>query len=188
MSFNEVKKELKKLEKEKIIAILSDLYKKHKSVREYLDFYVNSDEDSLLVKYHDKIYEAFYPSRGTNFKIKDAKQALADFKKLDCGEDLYAELLLFYVETGINFTNAYGDLDEGFYKNICKYFAESLTIFQTEGQLDDLQDRAYNVMITTSDLSSGFHDYMSDIFNDFFPDYYESLDDSDNSISESKEG
>ena len=186
MSFNAVKKELKNLEKEKIIAILSDLYKKHKSVREYLDFYVSSDEDSLLVKYHDKIYEAFFPSRGTNFKIKDANQALTDFKKFDYGDDLYAELLLFYVETGINFTNVYGELEEGFYRNICKYFNESLTLFKAEGQLDHLQERAYNVMNNTSDMSWGLHEYISETFNDFYPDYYESMDDSDAELNENE--
>ena len=103
MSFAEIKKELKKQDKDKIIDLISDIYKKHKPVREYLDFYISPNEGGLIEKYHDKISEAFYPTRG-NINIKKAKDALSDFKKLNTGKDIYAELLFCYIEEGINFT------------------------------------------------------------------------------------
>ncbi|MCA6432179.1 MAG: hypothetical protein IM574_01110, partial [Cytophagales bacterium] len=107
MGLTDIKKELKKLDKDKLIDLVADLYKKNKSVKEFFDFYVNPDERELFNKYRDKVFEAFYPKRGYNYKLKDGKQAISDFKKLGTSSDLLADLMLFYVETGVKFTNDY---------------------------------------------------------------------------------
>lgn len=178
MSLTDIKKELKKLDKDKILDLILDLYKKHKPIRAYLDFYISPNEGGIIEKYHDKIFEAFYPTQG-KINIKKAKDALSDFKKLDIGNDTYAELLLFFVETGINFINDYGDLDNGFYKGLCKYYNESLTIYRNEGQLENVKVRAYFAMTNTMDMTWGFHEYLTDVFNEFFPDYYDNEVDSE---------
>ncbi len=41
MGLREVKSELKRLDKDALIKHISELYKKFKPVKEYLDFYVN---------------------------------------------------------------------------------------------------------------------------------------------------
>ena len=64
MSLTDIKKELKKLDKDNIIDLILDLYKKHKPVREYLVFYASPNEGGLIEKCHDKIFDAFYPTRG----------------------------------------------------------------------------------------------------------------------------
>jgi Na+-transporting NADH:ubiquinone oxidoreductase subunit NqrC len=61
MSLTDIKKELKKLDKDKLIHLVADLYKKNKSVKEYFDFYVNPNEKYLFDKHRNKIFEAFYP-------------------------------------------------------------------------------------------------------------------------------
>lgn len=115
MGLTDLKKELKKLDKDKLIDLVADLYKKNKFVKEFFDFYVNPDEKELFNKYRDKVFEAFYPKRGDNYKLKDGKQAISDFKKLGTSADSLADLMLFYVETGVIFTNDFGDIDEPFY-------------------------------------------------------------------------
>src|SRR5690606_280852 len=126
MGLTDLKKELKKLDKDKLIDLVADLYKKNKSVKEFFDFYVNPDERELFEKYRDKVFEAFYPKRGYNYKLKDGKQAISDFKKLGTSTDLLADLMLFYVETGVKFTNDYGDVNETFYKSLATTFVDSL--------------------------------------------------------------
>ena len=177
MSLTDLKKELRKLDKSKIIDLISDMYKKHKPIKEYLDFYVNPDEGGLIEAYHDKILDSFYPTRG-QINIKKAKDAISTFKKLDVGKDSYADLLLFYVETGINFTNDFGELDSGFYIGLCKFYIESLTIFSQERQLENIKDRAHKVMANTINMTWGLHENLTETFNDFFPDYFEEDEDS----------
>lgn len=171
MGLAELKKELKKLDKEKLIELVADLYKKHKSVKEFFDFYVNPDERELFNKYRDKVFEAFYPRRGYNCKLKEGKQAISDFKKLGPSADLVVELMLFYVEMGVKFTNKFGDIGEGFYSSIETTYVAALKLMKKENLLKKFEERASKVVSDTSDIGWGFHDYLSEVHADFYNGY-----------------
>ena len=168
MGLTEIKKELKNLDKEKLLELVADLYKKNKSVKEYLDFFVSPNEKELFLKYKDKVYEAFYPKRGDRFKLSDGKKAISDFKKLDASKELLAELMLFYVETGVEFTNEYGDIDEPFYNSVESVYSNALKLMSKEKILDKFADRAKEVVADTCDIGWGFHDNLSDVYGDYY--------------------
>lgn len=169
MGLTDIKKELKKLDRDKLIELIADLYKKNKSVKEFFDFYVNPNESELFEKYRDKVFEAFYPKRGYNYKLRDGKQAISDFKKLGPSTDLLAELMLFYVETGVQFTNDFGDVNLTFYKSLATTFVDSLTLMRKENLLDKFEDRVGKVVFATNGIGWGFHDYLVQVWIDFFP-------------------
>ncbi|SRR5690554_3917828 len=168
MGLADLKKELRKLDKEKLVDLVADLYKKNKSVKELLDFYVNPNEKELFLKYKDKVYEAFYPKRGDRFKLSDGKKAISDFKKLETSKELLSELMLFYAETGVEFTNEFGDIDEPFYNSIASVYSSALTLMNKEGILDKFADRAKQIVDDTSGIGWGFHDELGDIYYDFY--------------------
>ena len=176
MGFSDIKKELKKLDKDKLIDLVADLYKKNKSVKEFFDFYANPDERELFNKYRDKVFEAFYPKLGFKLKLKEGKQAISDFKKLEPSAELLADLMLFYVETGVKFTNDFGDIDEGFYSSIEKTYIAALTLMKKENLLDKFSDRAGNVVNDSSGIGWGFHDFLGDVHADFYADYSDETD------------
>ena len=181
MGLTDIKRELKKLDKDKLIDLVADLYKKNKTVKEFFDFYVNPNERELFEKYRDKVFEAFYPKRGYNYKLKDGKQAISDFKKLEPSADLLAELMLFYVETGVKFTNDFGDINETFYKSLATTFVDSLTIMRKENLLYKFEDRVVTVVDDTSGIGWGFHDYLVQVWFDFYPtEDEEDLEEEDN--------
>ena len=185
MGLTDIKIELKKLDKNKLIDLIADLYKKNKSVKEFFDFYVNPKERELFDKYRDKVFEAFYPKRGYNFKLKDGKQAISNFKKLGPSCDLIADLLLFYVETGVKFTNDFGDIDESFYSSMETTYVAALTLVKKENLLDKFADRAGKVVSDTSGIGWGFHDYLGDVHSDFYAHY---SDDTDEPIEQLEKG
>jgi hypothetical protein len=176
MGLTDIKKELKKLDKDKLIDIVADLYNKNKFVKEFFDFYVNPNERELFEKYRDKVFEAFYPKRGYNYKLKDGKQAISEFKKLGPSSELLVELMLFYVETGVKFTNDFGDIDEGFYSSIETTYVAALTLMRKENLLDKFSDRAGKVVSDTSGIGWGFHDYLGDVHSNFYTDYTDDTD------------
>jgi hypothetical protein len=176
MGLTEIKKELRKLDNDKLIALIADLYKKNKSVKEFLDFYVNPNEKELFEKYRNKVFEAFYPKRGYNYKLKDGKQAISDFKKLEPSSDLLADLMLFYVETGVKFTNEFGDIDEGFYSSMETTYLAALTLMRKENLLDKFADRAGKAVNDTSHMGWGFYDYLHDVHSEFYADYSDDTD------------
>jgi hypothetical protein len=183
MSLTDVKKELKRLEKDKLIDLITDLYKKNKSVREYFDFFVNPDEQELYFKYKDKIFYAFYPLRGNTLKIRQAKQALTDFKKHGVSAELNADLLLFYVQTGVDFTNDFGDIDEAFYNSIGSVYVQALKFMRTENLLELFAGRAKKIVSDTYGIGWGFHDYLAEVYFNFYPD---DLEESENTQEPTK--
>ena len=64
MGLTELKRELRKLDKDQLIGLISDLYKKEKSVQQLLDFYVDPNEKELYREYRHAVITAFYPERG----------------------------------------------------------------------------------------------------------------------------
>jgi len=171
MGLTNIKKELKKLDKAKLVDLIADLYKKNKSVKEFFDFYVNPDESVLFDKYRDKVVEAFYPRRGYNYKLKDGKQAINDFKKLGPSSDLLADLMLFYVETGVKFTNEFGDIDEPFYSSMGSTYVAALRLMKKESLLEKFAERASKIVSDTNGIGWGFHDYLCDVYYTFYTDF-----------------
>lgn len=169
MGLTDLKKELKKLDKDKLIDLVADLYKKNKSAKEFFDFYVNPNEKELFEKYKAKVFEAFFPKRGYTYKLKDGKQAISDFKKLGTSPNLLADLMLFYVETGVKFTNYYGDINDAFYSSLAATFADSLRLMSKENLLDTFEGRVEKVVDDTSGIGWGFHDYLVQVWIDFYP-------------------
>lgn len=84
--------------------------------------------------------------------------------------------MLFYVETGVKFTNDFGDIDEGFYLSMETTYVSALTLMQKENVLEKLADRAGKVVNDTSGIGWGFHDFLIDAHSNFYAAY---SDDSD---------
>lgn len=170
MSFTTVKKELNKLDKAKLIALVGDLYKKHKNVQEYLDHFANPDEKGLFEKYKERVIQAFFPVRGWDYDLRKGKQAIADFRKLEPSPRQLADLMLVYVETGVEFTNQFGDINETFYSSLESVYHQTLKLLKNETLLPKFEKRLRKVLTDTSDIGWGFHDTLCDYFVEYFDD------------------
>lgn len=168
MGLANLKNELKTFEKPQLINLIADLYKANKSVREYLDFFVNPDEKALFEKYRQKVVEAFYPKRGLTLKLKDGKQAIRDFRKNGPSAELIADLMLVYVETGVRFTNEFGDIDEPFYDSLERTFASALALLKNENLLSKFRVRVESIVLQSRGLGWGFSDAIAEIHGEYY--------------------
>jgi len=164
MGLREVKIELNKLDKSELINHISELYKKYKPVKEYFDFFINPDEEKLLKQYKEMVTEGFFPKRGYQLKLSISRKAINDFKKFETSPVSVADLLLHYVEKGVEFTNAYGDIDENFYTSLENTYSTALELISKNGLLDKFKSRAFKIVNDTKDIGWGFHDYLGDQF------------------------
>jgi hypothetical protein len=176
MGLSDIKKELKKLDKDTLIDLIADLYKKDKTVKELFDFYLNPNEQELFEKYRTKVYEAFYPKRGFGFNLKEGKKAISDFKKFEPSPKLVADLMLFYVETGVKFTNAYGDIDENFYYSLESTYQAALAFMKKENLLGKFMYRAEEIVGKANGIGWGFPYTLSEIYSEFYADYSGGMD------------
>jgi len=170
MGLRELKTVLIKQDKESLIKHISELYKKYKSVKEYFDFYINPNEKELLKKYKEKVREGFYPKRGWDLKLSKARKAINEFKKFEPSKESIADLLLYYVECGVELTNDFGDIDENFYTSIENAYEMVLELMEKEAILNKFKDRTKGIVNNTSDIGWGFHDYLGDVYYEFYDD------------------
>ena len=164
MSKRELKKKLESFDKKKLIDLISDFYDKNKSIKEYLDYYVNPDEKETLKIYKIKVREAFYPKRGFGFKIAFGKKAISDFRKLKPSADSLIDLLMTYVESGVEFTNDFGDFDEGFYSSIESVYYDAMKLIDKNGLRDNYKIRAHEILKETENI----HDSLSDFYYEIY--------------------
>ena len=169
MGLTDLKKELKILDKDQLIGLISDLYKRNKAAQEYLDFYVRPNERERFEKYRTKVVEAFFPKRGYQLRLREGKQALSEFQKLEPAAELLVDLLLVYVETGVRFTKEYGDIDEAFYTSLENAYAKALALMRQEKLLAQFAARTAQVVRDTSGIGWGFHDYLTETRDEFYP-------------------
>ncbi|MCG8307181.1 MAG: DUF6155 family protein [Cytophagales bacterium] len=121
---------------------MSKHYKKFKPGKENFDFYLNPDETDILNRYKERVQEGFYPKRGDQLKLSISRKAISDFKKLGTSAGVLADLMLFYVECGVEFTNDFGDINESFYISIETTFAKTLKSISKEDLLPKFGERA----------------------------------------------
>jgi len=76
--------------------------------------------------------------------------------------------MLFYVETGVKFTNDYGDINETFYKSLTTTFVNSLTLMDKENLLDKFEKRVEKVVDDSLSIGWGFHDDLVKARDDFY--------------------
>lgn len=94
-TWTDVKGALRDLRREELINIISDLYTLRKDNKEFLHtrFHLG---DAPLEIYKQKIKDSIFPSGNKGISIKNARQALSDFKKASGDQDGMAELMIYY--------------------------------------------------------------------------------------------
>ena len=88
--------------------------------------------------------------------------------KLEASKELLSELMLFYTETGVKFTNEFGDIDESFYNSLTSVYSNALTLMHKENILDKFANRAKKIVDETNGIGWGFHDDLEDIYAEFY--------------------
>ena len=163
-----LKKYLSQFSKEQLIGQIIELNKKYKDVKNYYSFSLNPDTDALTEKTKQTIYECFYPKRGYDLKLQEARKAITDFKKLDPGAEVVIDVMVYYVECGVKFTNDYGDIDDAYYTGMVNMFQHAVKMIKSNELESTFKDRAMEIVEDTEDMGWGFHDDLSDIYHEYF--------------------
>jgi len=165
---------LRKKEQKELIDEIADLYKKFDSVKSYYQASVFDDDQGVLEKYKQIIEYEFFPKSihaEPPCRISVAKRAIADYKKLSCSDANLADIMLFYVECGIEFINDYGDIDERFYNSMASVYVNACQFIHKSNLESRFQPGALAIVTDTSNLGWGFHDYLRDSYDQFFSDF-----------------
>ena len=142
MSKAKLKKYLQTLSKEQVIEVMLELYDARKEAKEYLEFYLAPDSNAELEKCKKAIRQEFFPTRGFSEKPSFAKcrKVISDFQKLKTEPTYVADLMLFYIEQGCEYTVTFGD----------QYY-----------------ERIEKLLENANNCGWGFYDTLSDIYHQY---------------------
>jgi len=110
----------------------------------------------------------FFPKRGFGkCRLSVARKAVNDFKKLSGSKEHLIDLMLHYVEQGVEFTKEYGDINENFYNSMEAMFEDALKItvkYKLKSQVDE---RCREVIEDACD-GWGFKDSLEGLYEEYF--------------------
>lgn len=172
MSIKDLKQHLATLSEKQLQNEILNLYRNHKNIKEFYDSQLNADDqDKILSAYKKLIKEEFFPKYGYGEAHRPTlRKIINDYKKIAQVNENLVELAFYYVEQGVNFTLAYGDIDEAFYNNIERMFDQALKWSNITGTRSIFQNRAEMICKNTSEIGWGFHDTLVEIYKEHFTD------------------
>jgi len=163
---------LKSASAKTLIAEIRELYRFFLPVREYYALKLSKNGDAeLLKKYKKIIKDEFMPDRGLGkARLSIARRAVLDFMKLSSNDISIADVMLHYVEMGVEFTLEYGDIDEPFYASVESMYEKAARFTTERGLGAAFKIRFEKIVRDTSDMGWGFHDSLDDMFSTYFSD------------------
>jgi hypothetical protein len=177
LSIPEIKKALKSYDKESLVSILLDCYKQSRDVKNYIHILLNPEEaiEDLYQKSKKQILVEFFPQRGFGkLRLAVAKKAITEFKNLSNDELTTIDLMIYYVEVGVDFTNIYGDIHEQFYDSMISMYGN--VINKIKGKIDiyyRFNERLETIVKKTDGIGWGFHDNLSYLFEGLLTEFEE---------------
>lgn len=117
--------------------------------------------ESIYLEYRSKVQDAFHPKRGGGmFHFQFAKKDIAEFKRITGSAKYTTDLMLVFVESGVEFTNTFGDIDATFYNMLAKMYEEiiiAVNLDETADLWEELEERISAVVENTDGIGWGFH-------------------------------
>lgn len=165
-----LKKHLKQASKEDLIDDISELFKTFQPVKEYYQLKLNPETEQYVGESYKKTIEnEFFPARGFGkARLSVARKAVNDYKKVCRDPAALVDMMLFYVEQGVKFTDAYGDIDEPFYCSMESMFASAAKAIAQYGLHGVAEHRCRQIVKDTSQMGWGFHDTLLEIYQETF--------------------
>lgn len=165
-----LKLHLNRLSREELLDEIGMLFDKFTKVKEYYQSKFGAeDSQAVLEKYKAVIEKEFNPPRGLpKARLSVAKKAISDFKKISDSPIDLADLMVAYVEAGVGFTLEFGDIDEPFYISMESMFEKAAKHITKHKLHDQFQSRCRQIVKDTSGMGWGFHDTLSEIYEEYF--------------------
>ena len=123
----QVKKEIKNLEQNEYIELITEIVQACPQAREFLTVKYSDAENinEILEKYKQKIVFEFFPKNDIGrLDLRQAKKAISDFKRICSDKTMEIDLMLLYVENCVEFTATYGDMTESFYNSAASVYSQ----------------------------------------------------------------
>ena len=157
MGLRDLKKELHKMDKTEMIKLISEMYSKIPSTKEFLDIFSGVKIETLVEKYKKEIERYVYPSgREMILRESEARKIIRTVRKMKITE-LNVELELYYVECCLDIIQDFGYHNENYYISIEKMFDSAMKGISEIGEEEKYQHRISNIYSIASEYGIDFY-------------------------------
>ena len=168
----DVKKIINSFEKKQLVELIGDIYRLSSANKDFFHARFSLGEDPLE-PYKRIIQNAMHPYLEDNetLDIESANEVIDQYSKAVDDASGEAELMIFYVECGNNFTLSYGDIDGDFYDSVLFMYEKAIeTVIELPAKKQKLfRERLHEVMASASGIGWGYYDGLSDLYYKTFP-------------------
>lgn len=171
--WNDIETIINHFNKEQLTDLLCDLYRLSSDNKDFFHTRFSIGDDPLA-PYKRIIQNSIHPYLEDNesLDIERATDAVIQYSKAVDNPSGEAELKIFYVECGNNFTLSYGDIDEDFYDSLLEmyeYAIETILELPVKEQ-NAFKIRLYEIMKSASGIGWGYHAGLCDSYYEAFPE------------------
>ncbi len=169
ITISKLKKSLSGKSENELLDEIINLFKKIPQVKEYYTLaFSEKGEELILDKYKKIVTNEFFPKRGYGkARLSVAKKAINDFKKISDKTPLIIDIMLHYVEQGVDFTDQYGDIDGPFYNSMGKMFEDALELAGKYNLLSFFQ-KSCEEIVNGACEGWGFKDGLAETYYEFY--------------------
>ena len=171
--WEDIKTPIEQFKESELVSLIRDLYRLSPENKDFFHtrFSATGDKDPLL-RYKKIIQNAIHPYLEDHepLEIEVANDAINRFSKAVDDPVGEAELRVFYVECGNNFTLSYGDIDEEFYDAVLDMYEYAIeTVLETPpDKQKEFQKRLKEIMDSASHIGWGYGDGLGDLYYEVF--------------------
>lgn len=164
--WSDVKTRLADFDRSALIGLVQDLYAASKDNQAFLHARFGLGDD-VLKPYKATIDRWLSPDvfRNQDTSVTRAKQAISDYRKAVGQPEGLAELMVFFCERGVGFSNEYGLQDESFFGALVRMFGQATKAIDAvpEDRRPALWERLDTVRRLGHNLGYGVGDDMDDL-------------------------
>ncbi|MBC8176377.1 MAG: hypothetical protein H8E19_03155 [Deltaproteobacteria bacterium] len=172
-SWFEVKKHITGFNNGQLLDLIGDLYRLSVNNKEFSHARFSLSEDPLK-SYKRIIQDAIHPYLEDNetLDIDRAEDAIKRYSKAIDDVKGEAELMVFFVECGNNFTLSYGDIDDDFYDSVLLMYEKAIQNVTelSPGEQKVFKKRLHEIMDSASGIGWGYYDGLRELYYESFPD------------------
>lgn len=165
---SELERYLKEYDQKQLIQLIVDLSKINKDVQGYLSsrFLGEQAIGNLFVDARRKIENEFFPPKGdAKLRLSEVKKAITTFEKLCGDKKRTTDLMLFYVEQGVEFSLSFGYVDESLFKSIGGMFEKVVSNCDEEEEIYIAFAERLECIVSSADVFDWeFHEYICETY------------------------
>ncbi len=168
VKWSQIKSAIASLDKPELVALLKDLFDHSIESRAFLSvrFLAEGVPDAILDRYRKRIVDQFLPRRGEGkLDLRLARRTIRDYRKATSDLAGTIDLMLTYVESGTDFTNQFGDINESFYNSLESVLDEMVGLLKTpEGAAlyPRFEDRITRLAMRAGGIGWGYGDHVAE--------------------------